>query len=245
MGESTNDHALVIDPAKLLRLLVVIVAALVVLSILTQAMLYLPDFMLRDLAADMFDVDNEQSIPTLFSALLLVSGGFLSFVIALLRRKAGGDYGRHWTALSLLLIYAGIDEFVEIHERSLLLLRRWWDIDGGLFFYAWVIPALVFVSVFALAFVRFLKNLPSPTRRWMFLGAAAMVGGAIGVEMVEGIYAAAQGQESTAYRILSTAEETFEMLGAALLLSAVLAYLGSILPGGKAGFRILGSKEAP
>ncbi|HYI46202.1 MAG TPA: hypothetical protein VE174_12165 [Actinomycetota bacterium] len=240
MSETTDDQAFVIDPAGLLRMLVIAVAALAILSLASQALLYLPDFTLRDLAADLFSVDHERSVPTLFSAVLLLSCGYLAFVVARLRSSVGGDYVRHWVAFSLLLIYTAVDEFVSLHERSILLLRRLLDIDSGPFFFAWVIPALVFVCVVALAFVGFLKNLPSPSRRWMLLGATALVGGAIGVEMVAGIVASAQGQEALVYMILTTIEETLEMLGAALVWCAVLAYLGAILPGGRAGFRIVG-----
>ena len=79
-----------IDPSQVLRVLLWIIGLLVALSTATQAMVYyLPDFPLRDPTANLFHVDREQSVPTLYSTMLLFVGALLLGTIAIGHRRGG------------------------------------------------------------------------------------------------------------------------------------------------------------
>jgi hypothetical protein len=89
-----------------------------------------------------------------------------------------------------------------------------------------VIPALVFVSIFVIAYVRFLIHL-NPRSRWMFiLSGAIYVGGALFVEMAAGAVESHHGTNQTAtYVLLVTVEEVMEMAGITLLVFAILQHI--------------------
>ena len=53
------------------------------------------------------------------------------------------------------------------------------------------------------------------------------VGGAIGIETLTAMYAVAHGENNFTYRLISTLEETFEMLGLVIFLNANLHYFRS------------------
>jgi hypothetical protein len=62
----------VLVPSRILRLLLLFIAVLVVLSTVGQVIVYsLPDFPLRDGIANLFYVDREQSLPNMFSTMML------------------------------------------------------------------------------------------------------------------------------------------------------------------------------
>jgi hypothetical protein len=218
-------------------MLLVVTAALVVFSTAGQAMVYyLPDFPVRDLIANVSYFDREQSLPTLYSTLMLLANGLLSGIIAYARRRAGLAYARHWAVLSLLFGLMALDEFASVHEHSTNPLRELLDIEGGPLWYAWVIIGAAVVAVVAVAFLRFLRHLPRPTRRRMWRGGVLFVSGALGLELIGGSYSAVHGELNMGYVLIVTVEEALEMLGAAVLLYGLLAYIPVILP--DAGWRL-------
>ena len=220
-----------IDPRRVLRVLLLVTAVLVVLSTAGQAMIYyLPDFSLRDSIAKVFYVDRERSLPTLYSSLMLLVGALLSGVIAYVLRRADRAYVRHWAVLSFLFVLMAVDEFVSVHEQSIEPLRELLDIEGGLLWFPWVLPGAAVVAVVAVAFLRFLRHLPRSTRRRMWTGGILFVSGALGLEMVGGSYIGVHGQLNMGLVLIVTAEETLEMVGSAVLLYGLLAYIPVILP---------------
>ena len=225
-----RDIEFVINPRRVLRVLLTVTAILVVLSTAGQAMFYyLPDFPLRDPLANVFYVDREQSLPTLYSSLMLLVGAVLSGVIAYTLSRTERAYVRHWAVLSLLFALGAVDEFVSVHENAIALLRKLLDIQGGPLWNAWVLPGAAAVAVFAVAYLRFLRHLPRSTRRRMWTGGLLFVGGALGVELVGGSYSAVHGQLNMGFVLIATVEETLEMLGAAVILYGLLAYIPVIL----------------
>ena len=226
-----------IEPRRVLRVLLIVTAVLVVLSTAGQAAVYyLPDFPVRDSIASVTYVDREQSLPTLYSSLMLLVCALLSGLIAHILRRANRTYVRHWAVLSVLFALMTVDEFVSVHEQSIEPLRELLDIEGGLFWYAWVLPGTALVAGVAVVFLRFIRRLPRSTRRPMWTGGILFVSGAIGLEMVGASYIAVHGQFNMGVVLIVTVEETLEMLGAAVLLYGLLAYIPVILP--DAGWRL-------
>jgi len=102
-----------------MRTLLIVVVSLVALSIVGQAMVhYVPDFPLRDALANFVYVDEEQSLPTLYSVIMLIANALLLAIIAHTMRRASRPYAGHWAALSLVFVFLALDEFASLHELS-------------------------------------------------------------------------------------------------------------------------------
>lgn len=218
-------------PGRVFRILLVVIGGLVVLSTASRmVVLYGPDFPGRDSLANFLYVDVERSLPTLLSVGMMLTSALLCAVIAHARRHDAGPDVRHWTVLSAILGVLALDEFGQLHEKFMDPLRGLLDIEGGPLWFAWVVPAVALVAAFAAFFVRFLGRLPRATRRGMVVAGIVFVGGALGVEMIGASYSAAHPMVDLSYVLMVTVEETLEMLGMALLIWTLLAYVPIGLP---------------
>jgi hypothetical protein len=170
---------------------------------------------------ELFNLESERSFAAWFSVILLAVGGTLSLVHG--RR---GNLAKYWRVLGFLLLLFSIDEAVSLHERAALGIR----LEGPLTF-AWVIPASVFVIVLGAWYISgFFPALPNPMRRQILWAAFIYVGGVLGIEFVEGAVASgwifgARGEDSLAYQLTAVIQESLEMCGLVLFVSALLSGL--------------------
>ena len=169
---------------------------------------------------DLFSLSYEGNIPTWLSACMHATSAVLLTLIANGKRDSGAPFVRHWRGLSIVFAYISIDEFVTLHEE----MNAWFDLSGALYF-GWVIPASILVSLFVLTYLRFLLHLPQVTRFRFIRTGAVFVGGAMGVELVLGYWTDLHGSHNLGYAVIDWVEETMEMTGAALFLSALVAVL--------------------
>ena len=128
--------------------------------------------------------------------------------------------------MSIVFLYLSVDETAIIHEMSIKPLRSMLHASGP-FYYAWVIPGAICTGIFALMYWKFLLHLPSRTRFLYVCAGMVYVGGAIGIETLSAMYAVVHGENNFTYRLISTLEETFEMLGLVIFLNANLHYFRS------------------
>ena len=73
--------------------------------------------------------------------------------------------------------------------------------------------------------MRFLWHLPRRWKGWFAAAGAIYVGGAVGVELLGGLYASQYDVATFAYALITTVEEGLEMLGVVLFLYAILGLL--------------------
>ena len=99
----------------------------------------------------------------------------------------------------------------------------------GAFHFGWVIFAIPLVLFFAVAYSRFLFGLPLKTRLLFLLAGILYVGGALGVEFVGGWYHELHGSEHLGYSMITTGEETLELVGVIVFIYALLEYMSSYL----------------
>jgi len=190
----------------------------------------------------LFDAGDENTIPTWFSSAQLLLCSFLLAAIAVSQKRSGGRYRRHWGVLSLIFVLLSVDEAASMHEAMGAELERLLAATtgfnpGGLIAFFWVVPAAAFTLVFLLAYLGFIAYLPRTTRRLFLLAGALFVLGALGMEMleaqvifasgVEARFESARGLPKIVVGLLTSLEETFEMLGAAVFVYALLGYIGS------------------
>ena len=171
----------------------------------------------------LFNFNEECNVPTLFSSCLLIACALLLLLSAHLHRRAGSPW-LGWAGLAFIMLFLAIDESSLIHEQLIGPVRE--TVGGsGLFYYAWVIPYGLATLLLLAACARLLARLPRRTAL-LFVGCGAIfVSGAIGFEMLSGIWDEDHGKDNLPYGFLFTCEETLEMSGIALFIYALLSYL--------------------
>jgi hypothetical protein len=215
---------------RVLRVLIYLIAGLALLAVLalwSVQVLGEDSFPGQKTFQKQFLLDNENNIPTWFSSALLLGAAALSSVLGL---ELDGGRGRGWMGLAVIFVLMSIDETASIHETVNSTLREGLDLQGALRF-GWVIPAAVFLVVFAVVYWRFVWGLPSGTRTRISLAGIVYVSGAFGMEMVGGWYWDAYGGGDTfGYGAITTAEELLELIGLALLIYALLFHAERFRP---------------
>lgn len=227
--ETTSAPMLRVRPAFVAKAMLGAVLTLVVLGSISR---YVQTVLPADAYGGLreicfrFDLDRENTVPAWYSSIGLFACGSLLGLIASFTHQRGGRYVGHWGLLAVTFLYISLDESASLHEILIQPMRRILD-TGGLLYFAWVIPAAAIVCVYGLLFVKFLLYLPRRTGRLFLLAGLTYVGGAMGVELIGGALAEADGLLSLRYTIAMTIEETMEMLGVVLFLYALLDYLGA------------------
>ena len=205
----------------IIKYLNIIMLLLVMASLCVQLIRNLTghDSMMRMVA--LFDVNAEANIPTFFSVLLLMFACLLLKVIAHIETK----YKTHWIILSVGFLFMSLDEFAMLHDKLTPITQRLLGTSGsGVFYFAWIIPAIILICILAIYFYKFLFQLPKKTRISFILSGSIYLAGAIGMELVGGHYLETHSRNLT-YMMIYNAEETLEMLGSILFIDALLAFI--------------------
>ena len=180
----------------------------------------------------LFDVNRELNLPTLVSTLALLLAAAVSAVIGRARRSASRLEAVQWGGLAVIFCYLGLDEGLQLHERYQL---------HGLepsSFARWIPVGAVLVLLVGLAYLPFVVRLPPATRRWTVLAGLLYVGGALGLELGNGLLLTwgAYPRRSALHVLVRTVEEGLEMTGVALYLHGVLDHVAAHLRGARATF---------
>jgi hypothetical protein len=185
---------------------------------------------------DLFDTAHEANITSWFSSELLLIAGALLLLIARVKSHSNDTFTRHWHILSGIFFFLSMDEIASLHEKLITPLREATG-ASGIFYFAWVIVAIPMILLLVFLFSRFLIALPRKTAIQFVVSGAIFVAGAIGLEMLGGMF---HGQ-FLIYRALTAIEETLENLGAGLFIMTLLIYAKSNL-GNISG--VMGSKNS-
>ena len=220
--------SITISPRRAGRILILIVLLLTFLSLAGYLARYVLGPRVPRTLVSIFDVDVEGSIPNWYASFTLLVSAALLGAIARATKTANGRFIRHWQGLSVIFLVLSIEEVAAVHERTSTPLQSLLH-PGGFFYFAWVIPGSIIVLALLLAYLRFLIHLPRPTK-WLFLIAGTLfVGGAIGLEMIGGRYAQLYGFRNPTYGLIVNLEEFLEMVGIAVFIYALLAYMRSFV----------------
>jgi hypothetical protein len=181
------------------------------------------------------------TIPEWYSALALLLCSILLGVIAASKKQLGERYTGHWGVLSGIFLLLSVDEVASLHNKLNYASTLGSSVGlapTGFLSYFWVVPGIVIVLIFVLAYLGFLFHLPKKTLL-LFVGAGGLfVAGAIGMEMLAaGLdYYILQGEQrgmadslemTMIYHASVVFEEFFEMLSVVLFVYALLSYIGS------------------
>ncbi len=177
-------------------------------------------------AIPLFRLDFERNVPTFFAMLLLLSCGLLTTLRARVSAAVCKAQMWYWLGLTSAFTFVALDEVFEWHEQLVVPVRQGLGTSGFLHF-AWVIPYGFAVLVLGLLYLRFLLRLERTLRRRLFTAAGVFLGGAVGMEMIGGAYL--DGDETRrnfTYGIITTIEETLEMVGSLWAIRAFVLGFG-------------------
>ncbi len=228
-----------LNPKRTLIFLFALVAALVGLSIWGQHIRFFGVEDIRgywhEFAIDMlmssFYLDAESNIPTFTNALLLFIPALLLAGIGAWKNIVKDKFRFQWNTLALIFLMLSYDEVASIHERFIKPMR---SIVGaeGFFFFAWIIPGMIVVALFGIAFLTFFLHLETKFKLLFFFSLAVYISGVIGGEMVSGYFASSLGQKNYTYAVVASLEESVEMFGCSLIIYSLLEYIKHYLPEG-------------
>lgn len=220
-----ENHHVSVKPGAIARILGAIAFTLVIFSIGVQfSKFVLGHGGLKGLVPLLY-LDGERNIPTYFSILLMLAAASLLAIITIVNRKQGLPYIWKWAILSLGFFFMAFDEAFQVHERLTLPVRSLLgETNLGLFYFAWIVPAIGLVLCLAMFFRRFLLHLPVRARLRFLTAGALYLGGAIGIESIGGRYAESLVAADWTYSLFVAAEEGLEMAGLVVFLWALLEY---------------------
>ncbi len=206
----TVDYRLEVWPAQLIAGLLVAAAML----LLVHGVLTVYHYRVEELDwipwRQLFDVDEENNLPTWFSGLVAAITAFWLWLQANAAREAADRWALHWKVLAIGFFLISLDEVAGLHESMNSVTETTWAIPGG------ILALLVGLSYFS-----FLWNLPAATRNAFLAAGCIFVGGAIGVEMI----GAPMVEDAMPYNLVTLVEEGMEMGGVILFLWALLKYM--------------------
>jgi hypothetical protein len=223
-----------IAPRAVLAVLAAMIAALTVLSVAAIVYKFEIDPGSHRELMRIANLDEEGGLQSWYQSSTLLLSGVLMFLIALVRRRDGATYVRHWAILGVVFACLSIDEAAKLHELTIDPLQDRLG-AGGILYYTWIVPAALVLLVLGASYLRFLRDLAPRTRALFVTAAALYIGGAMGFEAVNGLYVDQHGNDTLVYGLLTNLEEVLEMTGVLVLLSALMSELAVPAVEGRAG----------
>jgi hypothetical protein len=162
-----------------------------------------------------FDLDEEESIGTWYSALILFAAGQLALLQARYIHRHAGGWHAWWLLLAIGFHLLSLDEVAGFHEFvNTVVEDTHWTTFGA-----------IIALVVATAYLPFLWALPARTR-WLFvLSGAIYLGGAVGVEWATLWYEENDQLNTLAYNLWNAVEEFMEMAGVILFIYSLLDHI--------------------
>lgn len=176
-----------------------------------------------------FDLNAEGNLAAWYESFLLLCCAMITLALASHFRQQRAPLAHRWVALSALFGVMAIDETAQLHDMFTGPLRRGLEIEFGVFYFAWLLPAVAFLALCAWYFTPIAFSLSAATYRRLLTAFAVYFGGSVLVEMVSG-FVVEQGRQSTPYLAVLTFEESCEIAGTLLLVGALLSLLRSTQP---------------
>ena len=167
-----------------------------------------------------FNFDAEQNAPTLFNVFLILQAAVVCLVIS----KHNVPRQNYWLGLSIIFTLLAVDEYFILHEKLTGQVRSALS-ASGFFIYAWIIPYGILVLILGIVLLRWLRQLPKLTRRGFIVSALTYITGALIFEGIAGLYLNIGENTDFAYRLLTTIEESLEMLGLLVFTYYAVKYL--------------------
>lgn len=228
-GEKRADVTLTLHRRRIRLLMLAGIATLLLLSLAGQVAKYW--FGLPNVGGlvSLFHVDDENNLPSWYQSVAYLCAAILLALVALPRLRRGAAFARHWAALGGIFVFLSLDEMGSLHERSTAPLQSLVDLPAGVWMSGWVILGLLGVCALGLSYLRFFfVHLGGRERVQVALAATLLVGGAVGMEMVNAalnLGDVTERKQTLLYVALVHVEEALEMLGLLVFIDFLLGRL--------------------
>jgi hypothetical protein len=218
-------HLVCIEPLVLLRWMPYVIVALVLLDLFGLWSTYVWGHGRLLGLVPMFRLDFEKNIPTAVSAGLLLFCAFLTALQASTSRMEASADRKYWVGMALAFTFVGLDEWFVWHEQLIRPVREALGLSGYLY-YAWIIPYSIITLILAGLYLKFFLQLPRMFRTRLIISAAFFFSGAVGMEMIGGAYIDGDEAARGIVGLITTLEETLELVGAFLAVRAFVFGFG-------------------
>ena len=162
-------------------------------------------------AINIFDLDEENTIPAWLGSSLLLIAGLLSFLIS---KQDVFDNKKHWLGICILLVFLSLDEASMVHERKEIL--------------AIFIVVIAFFISGGIGYFRFISRINRRVAYYLVFAAIFFASGSIFIDSINSPYIQEHGRDNIAYRGLATLEEGLEFTGIFLFLQGLIQQLSVI-----------------
>ena len=174
----------------------------------------------------MFDLDMERNVPTVFSSLILATSALCFYLLSKTQESKKNKETKYWLGLSGVFLFLSFDEGAKIHENIGDYTENFVDATGYLY-YPWVLSYGVFVLVLATFYFKFFWKMPKKIFWSFMLSAFVYISGAVGFEFLGANESSAHGTDTVTYSVLYTIEESLEMYGVIYLIWILLSLLAN------------------
>lgn len=215
------------SPIAILKILFTVIGFLLLANIIVIFFKYNMDNWWIKKIILLFDFNEEDNFPSLYSSVTIFICAFLLYYIS-----KNLNYSKtkrsSWLILSFLFLFLGFDELFSFHEVLIPIIKKYMDFTGY-FYYSWVIPYGFMVIFLGVIYIPFFLKLPKKTRTMFMLSALIYISGALGMELIGGNYQEIYGYENFQYAIIYTIEELLEMLGIAIFIYTLLYFIANYM----------------
>ncbi len=216
-----------LNTRKITWCLISVASILVLVHILILITFYIINDPGRFDFIEMFDLDYEGNIPTLFSSFLLLLSAMLLWLCGYGEQVYANEKNNkpYWCALSIIFVFLSIDEGTRLHEEIGDVIENYVDAEGFLYF-PWVIPYSIGVALIGIVYIPFLRSIPEKTKTRIILSAIIYLAGAVGMDILSAREADINDTTTITYSLMYTIEEILEFAGIILFINTLLQYLG-------------------
>lgn len=203
----------------LLTLVAVLTAAFVATFTVHTWVRPLPTELVR-----LFALNNESSLGTWLSVVLMAVAGVLALVAAWAAPDRAERWG--WLAVGGLMMLLSIDDKVQLHER----LPDYLGIErGSMATHEWLLPGVALLGAALVAVVLLARHLPRRSLRGLLVALDLFIGGAVVMEGLSGVLIRGTEQVSDSLRLqvhlLTALEECLEMAAPAVAVVVIVHHL--------------------
>lgn len=216
-----------VDAIRVRRVLWTVIAAVVVLNVIASVgagLRFLPYTLTR-----FFDGDNKVNFPTTGKTLLLLTSTVLLLICWAAARRRRDPSAGGWLLLGLCTAFAFGDESTYLHQSLAEVLNKKFHFTGPLTF-AWTIVYWPMAAMASVVLLRYLRTMHARVRRILLPGGVLYVTGAILLEPVKSELADRFGQGSLQMALAAAISDSLQLIGLALLVSALLTAVGLLTP---------------
>lgn len=173
----------------------------------------------------LFFLDQEHNIPAFYSSFLFALSGYYCIWFGCATKRDKKLLIFLWIFIGMLLLFFAADEWLGLHEKLIIPLRTFFEIQKGIFYFAWTIVYTLLVAVVGVFTLPWLRALKPAFRKELVKSASIYVSGALILEMVGSwVYSTNEYVYSPTYANIVTLEESLELIGLTLAATTLHRY---------------------